>query len=142
LRILSPMPFHLLNCRPIFFRDKKVIYWQRGGGSYSLLPRTICGAPGPHFLGITKLFYRKIYWGYYSLLPLYLWNCGVRIFWDTKVIYWQRGGGSYALLPRTICGAPVPHFFRNNKIYSWVVLRILSPNATPCAELQDRIFLG
>jgi len=62
------------------------------------------------FLGITQLFYRKMYWGYYSLLPLYLWNCGVRIFWDNKVNYWQRGGGSYALLPCTICGAPGPHF--------------------------------
>ena len=99
------------SCESTFFQDKKVIYWQRGGGPYALLPHTICGALGLHIFGITKFIYRQC-GGSYPPMPLPLQSCRSTFLGDKKVIYWQRGGRSYASLPHTICGAPSPHFFR------------------------------
>jgi hypothetical protein len=72
--------------------------------------------PSPHIFGITKFIYRQC-GGPYPPMALHLQSCRSAFFGDKKVIYWQRGGRSHSSLPRTICGAPGPHFFRNNKIH-------------------------
>ena len=76
-------------------------------------------------------------------VPLHLLSCGSAFFRDKNVIYWKRGGESYASLPHTICGAPGPHFFKDNKIISQKdVLEILFPIATLFVELRGPYFLG
>ena len=136
------VPLHLLSCGSAFFRDKNVIYWQKGAGSYGSLLRTMCGAPGPHFLGITKFIYAQC-WESYPPMQLNLQYCRSAFFRDKKMIYWKRGGESYAPLPRTICRAPGPHFFRDNTIILQKdVLGILFPIATLFVELRGPHFLG
>jgi len=80
---IPPVPLHFLSCGSAFFRDKNVIYWQKGAGSYGSLLHTICGALGLHFLGITKFIYAQC-WESYPLMLHHLLNCRTAFFWDNK----------------------------------------------------------